>query len=291
MKYIHPDDPAILAFSASIAPESAPLETVCRNLFAWFEANIAYSRLNAPFSPLQRSDLDVLSMRSGTCGDYASLFVSVLTARSWNAAYAYVHRDCRGDEQDHICAAVQENGSCILIDPTQPYRKFHGFDCPHREYELLSPAEFEKKMTSEEEYWQSVADRHNRPDAAGLLYAPWLHSEPLADLPDRLENAFFLLILDAQLEPTLYVYHQRHTQEASALPVMATIGRAGTFWQFSVHPRSTLWDNAQWSQPYAADAIPPEQRTDAQQALQSLLPPFKDRVNEILRRADLPALD
>ncbi len=291
MKYIHPDDPAILAFSARIAPENAPLETVCRNLFAWFDANIAYSRLNAPLYPLQRSDLDVLSMRSGTCGDYASLLVSVLSALGFDAQYAYVHRDCHGDEQDHICAAAKENDRYILIDSTQPYRKFCGFDCPHQEYELLSPAAFEAKMTAEEEYWQSVADRHNRPAAAGLLYAPWLHSQPIADSPDCLEDAFFLLILDQQLEPTLYVYHERHTREESTLPVMAAVSRAGTFWQFSIHPRSTLWDDAQWSQPYAGDEIPPEHRTDAQQSLQKLLPSFKHQVNAILRSAGLSALD
>ena len=46
----------------------------------------------------------------------------------------------------HICAAVNENGKNILIDATLPYRKWHGFDCPHQDYELFSPDEFEYKM-------------------------------------------------------------------------------------------------------------------------------------------------
>lgn len=290
MKYIHPDDPAILAFSARIASENAVLETVCRNLFACFDANIAYSRLGAPFFPLQRSDLNVLQMRSGTCGDYASLLVSVLSSLGFDAQYAYVHRDCYGDEQDHICAAVQENGRCILIDATQPYRKFHGFDCPHQDYELLSPAAFEQKMQQEEVYWLSVARKHGNDLLAGLFYAPWLHSESVLNLPDRLEDIFLLLILDGQLEPTLYAYYQRYTAKEGFIPLMAEISRAGTVFRVSIHPCGDLWDNAQWGPAFKADEIPSESIRPELNALQRYLPYYIRQTNGILHQAGCAGL-
>ena len=55
-------------------------------------------------------------MKAGTCGDYSNLLVSVLLAKGFDACYAYIHRDCYGHAQDHICAAVNENGKNILID-------------------------------------------------------------------------------------------------------------------------------------------------------------------------------
>lgn len=177
MGYIHPTDQAILAFGREMSRDGVDLPSICRNLLRWFEEHAAYSRLNAPFFPLQRSDLDVLTMQAGTCGDYANLIVSVLSALNFDARYAYVHRDCYGDRQDHICAAAKAGGSYMLIDATLPYRKWHGFACPHQEFDLLSAQEFEKKMKAEEAYWSLAAQRHHNKMLAGLLYAPWIHAE------------------------------------------------------------------------------------------------------------------
>lgn len=193
MTYIHPDDPVIQAFAKQLSQSGNELRTVCGELLAWFDHHVIYSRRNAPFFPLQRSDLDVLSMKSGTCGDYASLIVSVLTAMGFEAGYAYVRRDCYGDAQDHFCAAVLDGDAHILVDATQPYRKWHGFDCPHREYDLLSPAAFEARIKAEEQYWSDYAQRLNHPVLAGFLYAPWLHMERVEETDDILEQIFFLI--------------------------------------------------------------------------------------------------
>ena len=186
MKYIHPSDERIARFAAAVCKENTDLETVCRVLLAWFDANMDYSRLSAPFFPLQRSDIDVLEMRAGACGDRSNLIVSVLLALGFDACYAYVHRDRYGDAQDHICAAAAENGRHILIDATLPYLKWHGYDCGHREYELLSQDEFERRMTEEEAYWSSVAEKQGKPSAAGLLYAPWVHAERVFETEEAL---------------------------------------------------------------------------------------------------------
>lgn len=160
MTYIHPSDKHISEFSTAICKSDSGLETMCRSIFAWLDDNVEYSRLQAPFFPLQRSDLDLLAMKAGTCGDYSNLLVSVLLAKGFDACYAYIHRDCYGHAQDHICAAVNENSKNILIDAILPYRKWHGFDCPHQDYELFSPDEFEYKMKKEESYWCSEAEKH-----------------------------------------------------------------------------------------------------------------------------------
>ena len=72
-------------------------------------------------------------------GDYSNLLVSVFQKLGYEAKYAYIHKDCYGDEQDHICVAIRDNNEWILIEATLPYRKWHGFKCQHQEYELLSP--------------------------------------------------------------------------------------------------------------------------------------------------------
>lgn len=73
--YIHPESFAIDCLINELHLEGMPLSDVVRDLFLWFDNNISYSRLNTPYYPLQRSDLDVLKMKSGTCGDYSNLVI------------------------------------------------------------------------------------------------------------------------------------------------------------------------------------------------------------------------
>ena len=256
MTYIHPADKHISDFSTAICKNDSGLETMCRSIFAWLDSNVEYSRLQAPFFPLQRSDLDLLAMKAGTCGDYSNLLVSVLLAKGFDACYAYVHRDCYGKAQDHICAAVNENGKNILIDATQPYRKWHGFDCPHQDYELFSPEEFEDKMKKEESYWCSVAEKHGCTLLAGLLYAPWIHAECVLESKESFDNVFFLVTLDNQLEPILYVYYQHYTAQKSTVPIMAVISTGKIHFHLSIHPCNDLWDNKQWSEGFEEAELP-----------------------------------
>ena len=290
MAYIHPTDRQILDFAQEYLRNGSDLKSICDKLFAWFDEEIAYSRLDAPFLPLQRSDLDVLNMHSGTCGDYANLLVSVFLAMGFDACYAYVHKDCYGDEQDHICAAVKEDGRHILIDTTEPYRKWHGFDCPHRDFELLAPEEFEIRMKNEERYWTSVAEKHHLSMAAGLLYAPWLHVEHVFQSESRLDDVFYLLSLGRALEPTLYVYYQKYTEQSGFLPVMAAITKEKTYYHFSIHPRDGLWDDAQWSAGFAESEIPEEYRSEELELLKQTMLVRIGRINEILLQAGCSGL-
>lgn len=285
MPYIHPADNRIADFSDAVCKNNIGLEAMCRSILAWFDGCVEYSRLQAPFFPLQRSDIDLLDMKAGTCGDYSNLLVSVLLANGFDARYAYVHRDSYGDAQDHICAAVNVNGGHILIDAALPYRKWHGFDCPHREFELLSPVEFELRMMKEEAYWRAVAEKHGRPLLAGLLYAPWVHAEPVFESDELYDDVFYLLTLDERLEPKLFVYYRRYTPRESALPIMAEISAGGTLYRFSVRPRKELWDNEQWSECFPEAVLPDRFITDELRSLKGSISKVLPHINGILDRA------
>ena len=238
------------------------MKTACDDLFDWFDRNVKYSRLNAPFLPLQRSDLDVISMKAGTCGDYSNLLVSVFQKMGYDAQYAYIHKDCYGDEQDHICAAVRENGEWILVDATLPYRKWNGFNCLHQEYDLLSPNDFEDKMKKEESYWMNVANQYGSELLAGLLYAPWIHEEIIEQTEDVLESVFYLLLLDGQKNVSIYAYYKKYTKERGEIPVMCFISKGTQKYSFSCKTPAGIWDMEQWSEEYLESDIPSRFYTD-----------------------------
>ena len=284
MAYIHPDDPEILDFAAEMARDGAELESLCRKLLAWFEGHVAYSRLHAPLCPLQRSDLEVLHWKSGTCGDYANLVVSLLLALGFDARYAWVKRDCYGDAQDHICAAVRQGDRELLVDPTPPYRRWFGFDCPHMEYELLSPEVFSHRIAREEAYWKQRAADAGKPLASGLLYAPWIHSEPVYADAEHEDRVFFLLALNRALEPTLYAYYQRYTIHGGRMLAMTARSKGETRLYISNGLQKEFWDDTQWrAKPDGYDS--PEVST-----LRACLSHYIGRIDEILRRAGCSGL-
>lgn len=284
MAYIHPNDPVIQAFAKQLCRNGNELRAVCGELLAWFDHNVIYSRMNAPFSPLQRSDLDVLAMRAGTCGDFSNLIVSVLTTMGFDVRYAYVHRDCYGDVQDHICAAVLDKGAYVLLDATQPYRKWHGFPCLHQEYELLDPDDFEVRIKNEEAYWTDCAQKRHNPLLAGLLYAPWLHMECVKNTDTCLDQIFYLLSWNGQRSPSLYAYYHHDTKSERTLPAMAVISRHGIRFFVSIHEPESLWDDGQWSESFEETSIPMQYLSEELQTLRSHVYVFKERVGTILRQ-------
>jgi len=285
MTYIHPDDRKIAAFIQNNICDKSSIRHICDGLLNWFDENVAYSRLNAPFFPLQRSDLDVLEMKSGTCGDYANLVVSVMLNLGHEAAYAYVHKDCYGDAQDHICAAVRDGEAWILIDATQPYRKWHGFDCPHKEYELLLPAAFEAKMKEEERYWTDKAHQFGDLQLAGLLYAPWIHEEVIAQSENALESVFFLLLLDAAKNMTLYAYYQRYSKESGAIPVMGFDSDGVRKYRFACKTPDGIWDDGQWGEEYAECDVPGEFQTKEFFALKDCIAKISAEIGRIRQKS------
>ena len=262
MTYIHSDDKVIDEFIKKNIKHRSSIKTVCDELFNWFDKNVKYSRLNAPFFFLFRSDLDVISMQAGTCGDYSNLLVSVFQKLGYEAKYAYIHKDCYGDEQDHICAAVRDNNEWILIEATLPYRKWYGFNCQHQEYELLSPNDFEDRMKKEEGYWVNVANQYGNELLAGLLYAPWIHEEIIKQSNSVLESVFFLLLLDERKNRTIYAYYKKYTKECGTIPVMCIISNGAQKYCFSCKTPTNIWDNGQWSEEYLESDIPSRFHTD-----------------------------
>lgn len=286
MTYIHPESEMIKKFIETVIGDENHLEQICKTIFAWFDNNISYSRLNTPFYPLQRSDLNVLEMKSGTCGDYSNFIVSVFLALGFEAEYAYVHKDCFGDDQDHICAAVKMHERWILIDATNPYRKWCGFDCKHQEYELLSPDEFEMKMKKEEAYWTSVAEASGKKSAAGLWYAPWIHQEVVVETKEMLDSVFFLLIMGENAESILYAYYQHYTEHGGAMPCMMTMTNEKTTYQFSINEAKGIWDNEQWSENFLLEKVPVEFKTKEFEDMRKCVEQIKPRIDKILEVLD-----
>lgn len=75
---IHSESEEISKFAKEMSRNAVDDKQIIKNIINWFDENVEYSRLNSPYYPLQRSDVDTLRMKSGTCGDYSNLIVSTL---------------------------------------------------------------------------------------------------------------------------------------------------------------------------------------------------------------------
>lgn len=261
-EYIHPQSTVIEGFIKELHLNNLSLNNLVEILFRWFDDNISYSRLNAPYYPLQRSDIDVLKMQAGTCGDYTNLVVSVLTRLGYVMKYAYVHVDCYGNPQDHICAAVWNEEHWQLIDATLPYRKWMGPDCQHKEYELLSYDEIRARLKKEEAYWTNKAIEWGNESFAGLLYAPWIHEEIVVCTEINLETVFFLPILDSVNEYNIYVYYCVYSPNNALSVILIRINKNETYYSFSINSAADMWDEKQWGEEYIREAIPEKYCSD-----------------------------
>lgn len=260
--YIHPKSEQIQRYIEELNLRNMSLEDSVITIFKWFDKHIIYSRLNALFFPLQRSDIDVLEMMSGTCGDYSNLLVSVFSTLGYKVKYAYLKIDCYGNPQDHICIAVFDENRWKLIDATQPYRKWHGFDCPHKEYKLYSSTEFLEKMKVEEKHWVERANEMGNKRYAGLLYAPWIFEDTIKNENDLLETVFYLLILDSPDNYKLYVNYFVYSREIGITPIMCRIENKIIYYRFSVKKAKHIWDEEQWSNEYIIENIPNKYQTE-----------------------------
>lgn len=261
--YINPQSDEICRFTTDMNKDTKSLEEVIYNIFQWFDENVKYSRIEQPYYPLQRNDLEVLEMKSGTCGDYSNLIVSVLINMGIQAKYAYIKRDCYGDEQDHICAVAEIDGKRILIDATMPYRKWYGFDCPHKEYELYDPQEFEMMMKKEEDVFYTKALNMGNEKLAGLLYAPWIYDDKIINTEDKIESVFYLIIFDNESNWTLWISYMVYTKCKGHIPLMIRVNQnMERIFQFSVNEYDSIWDNDQWGDEYSLDEIPESMKSE-----------------------------
>lgn len=287
--YINPQSEEIISFTAKMKKDTGSLEEMMNNMFRWFDENIKYGRFKQPYFPLQRNDLEVLSMKEGTCGDYANLIVSVLLNLGIPAKYCYLKRDCYGDEQEHICAAAYVNYRWVLIDAALPYRKWFGYDCPHKEYDLYEPGQFEEMMKKEEDVFYARAFEWGNKKFAGLLYAPWIYDEKVSLTEEGLESVFYLLRFDSKSEWTLWVSYTVYTKYKGFIPVMIRMDRnMKKAIRFSIKEPESLWDNNQWSEEYLPDNIPADMQTEYLEKCYTSLEANLGTVKEILRKLNTP---
>lgn len=255
-KYINHQSSEIINFTKKMSENTSHIKEVINNIFKWFDENMEYTRLNSPYYPLQRSDIDTLLMRSGTCGDYSNLVVSILLNLGIPAKYAYLKRDCYGDYQDHICVIAKIDDNWILIDPTLPYRKWEGYETPHKEYDIYTPEEFEEEFKKKENYWTELALKWGEEKYAGLLYAPWVHEETVINTDTNIETVFYLLVFNNIDDWNLYIYYLEYTPERSSSPIMSIINPENCTYRFSITEVESIWNEEQWSPEYTLEIIP-----------------------------------
>ena len=255
-QYIHPNNEEITQFIEELELRNLSLKDTTLKIFEWLDNNIAYSRLNSPYFPLQRSDLDLLEFRSGTCGDYSNFLASVLITLDFKVKYVLLKTDCYKNPQEHICLTVQENNVWKLIDPTNPYRKFCGFDCQHQEYEIKTPEEFLKWNKELERKYLKQADEFGDHRYAGLLFAPWIHQDTIFESEELLEVVFYLLILEKPKSFQIYSTYIEYTKNGGYTPIMCRIENGIENYSFSIHTPKNLWDSNQWSEEYLVDEVP-----------------------------------
>ena len=255
-QYIHPNNEEITQFIEELELRNLSLKDTTLKIFEWLDKNIAYSRLSSPYFPLQRSDLDLLEFRTGTCGDYSNFLASVFITLGFKVQYVLLKTDCYKNPQEHICLTVQENSVWKLIDPTNPYRKFCGFDCQHQEYEIKTPEEFLKWNKELERKYLKQADEFGDHRYAGLLFAPWIHQDTIFESEELLEVVFYLLILEKPKSFQIYSTYIEYTKNGSYTPIMCRIESGIENYSFSIHTPKNLWDSNQWSEEYLVDEVP-----------------------------------
>lgn len=238
--------------------------------------------MNSPYYPLQRSDIDTLRMKSGTCGDYSNLIVSTLLNLGVPAKYAFVEKDCYGHNQDHICAMAKIDNDWILIDPTLPYRKWWVYGTPHKKYDIYTPEEFEQKFKKEEKYWANLALKWKEEKYAGLLYAPWIHEEVIINEPEFIDSIFYLLVFNDSNDWNIYVYYLHYTNKKGRSPVMAIVNPKKTTYRFSIHQVESIWDEEQWSEEYEYEDIPKNYKGGKFTSLDNNLKNITDRIKQII---------
>lgn len=280
--YINSDSKEIVEYTKKMARDGTDLESVVRNILNWFDEHMSYSRLNSPYYPLQRSDLDTLRMRSGTCGDYSNLIVSSLLTLGIPAKYAVIKKDCYGHEQSHICVVAKSEEEWVLIDATLPYRKWWGYKTPHQDYDIYSPEEFEKKCKEEEKYCYKLALEWGNKDYAGLLYGPWLYEELVINEADFLDSIFYLLVFNSPKEWNLYVYYLHYSAKEAKSSLMATLNPKKTSYRFSVNEVDSIWDENQWSIEYEFDSIPEKYKSENFYTLRENMEKMVGRIEKII---------
>lgn len=151
------------------------------------------------------------------------------------------------------------NNKWILIDATLPYRRWHGYDCQHKEYELLFVEEFLVRMKKEESYWTEKAVESGDDKYAGLFYAPWIHDDTIVDTDEKLESVFYLLAFENKDKYQIYVTYLVYSKENAFSPVMCRITGDKIYYMFSEKKVDNIWAAEQWGEEYL-DIDVPEKR-------------------------------
>lgn len=251
-KYCHPESAAINAIIALIPPSMEEDDEKAKWLFHWCIEKLNYGRLKKPLFPLVRTDLDVLELKEGTCGDFSHLFVSFMMALNIKVKYVRVVRDIHNDEQDHLCGCFysEKEQRWVLVDPTPSYGRVSGWDIMHREYQMLDKHVHWKATREEEKYWACrSAEKYNSLLLAGLIFAPWVYEEIIDQSSTEVVSVFVLFTLTVALEWTLTVTCHVNSRQARLCPIRLRRSSENDVWEWDecIEEGYEVWDEKRWS--------------------------------------------
>ena len=215
--------------------------------------NLAYGRLKEPWFPLNRTDLDVLKIGEGTCGEYAQVFYSCMTALGKQARFAHVIRDCFGDDQDHFCGAFYDEDcdAWVLVDPTISYRLVDGFDLRHEKIEWQDLASYTEEIARWE--WKYITGAREQGIAAlsiaGLRYAPWLYEQILDEDRGRYRSVFLLYTGNVGQPWSGYAMLSENTRSVSTGLIRLTFldfEDETLGWDRCIDSARGKWDESRW---------------------------------------------
>jgi len=248
--HCHPRHPGIREIIRRIPPECASDSQKAKWLFEWRLNHLSYGRLKKPLFPLIRTDLDMLELKEGTCGDFSHLFVSFMQALKIPARYGIVERDLYGDAQDHICAAFRDRDESrwISVDPTPSYGKVAGWDIGHRTSEWRDPEEHWAAIREEEIVrLHQAARRYRSLLLSGIIFAPWMYEEIIEVSQAGVTSVFVLLATDDELRWKLHVTCHMKGQKDRSCPIrLRTDSRDVLEWDECANEQMELWDEARW---------------------------------------------
>lgn len=251
-KYCNPDNSQVIELISYI-----PLDLKCdlqkaKWLYDWCLDNLDYGRLKKPYFPLVRTDLDVLELKEGTCGDFSHLFISFMDALNIKAKYVKVVRDIHNDEQDHICACFynEEEQRWILVDPTPSYGRISGWDIKHREIKFIDKDAHWESLKKEEVLWaMRSVEKYNSLLLSGMIYAPWIYEGIINQTKTETESIFVLLTLDSSLKWNMQVTWHMNAADTRKCPIRLrrTSNSDSYEWDECIDEDLEVWDEKRWN--------------------------------------------
>jgi hypothetical protein len=291
--YCHPNSTEIKNLIKSIPTNNKTNYEKAKWIFDWCVNNLEYGRLKKPFFPLIRTDLDVLELKEGTCGDFSNLFVSCMESLDIPSKYVIVDRDSYNDRQSHICSAFYNSieNRWILVDPTPAYGCVSGWDVRHKEIKFIEKEEYWVARKQEEYDWikRSILE-YKSLFLSGILFAPFIYEGFIKKTDRQNTTLFAYLTVDNLLQWHLMATLHDYTKKSRSCPIRITSVKLDNYeWAASINEDFEVWDEKRWKPKRSVDENAIEENDQLKIAMKHLyqVKPKIDLLIELIEKEKL----